>query len=70
VPDGTQIVLMGDRESDIYDLLIAPRNPQQQLLVHAAWDRTLEDRPEQHLWAAAEAAPMMETLTTMVPGKP
>ena len=32
VPDGTQTVLMGDRESDIYDLFIAPRDPQQQLL--------------------------------------
>lgn len=33
VPDGTQTVLMGDREPDIYDLFIAPRKPQQELLV-------------------------------------
>ena len=70
VPDGTQTVLMGDRESDIYDLFIAPRNPQQQLLVRAAWDRKLEDPPEQHLWAAAEAAPMLGTMTITVPAKP
>ncbi|PSR20250.1 MAG: hypothetical protein C7B45_15825 [Sulfobacillus acidophilus] len=49
VPDGTHTVLMGDRESDIYDLFIAPRNPQQELLVRAAWDRKLDDPPGQHL---------------------
>jgi hypothetical protein len=70
VPDGTQTVLMGDRESDIYDLFIAPRNPQQQLLVRAAWDRKLEDPLEQHLWAAAEAAPVVGTMTITVPRKP
>ena len=57
---------MGDRESDIDDLFIAPRNPQQQLLIRAAWDRTLEDPPEQHLWAAA----MLGTMTITVPSKP
>lgn len=70
VPDGTHTVLIGDRESDIYDLFTAPRNPQQQLLVRAAWDRKLEDPPEQHLWAVAEAAPMMGTMTITVPRKP
>ena len=61
---------MGDRESDIDDLFIMPRNPQQQLLIRAAWDRKLEDPPEQHLWAAAEAAPMLGTMTITVPSKP
>ncbi|MHB1955124.1 MAG: hypothetical protein ACYCOU_15415, partial [Sulfobacillus sp.] len=49
VPDGTQIVLMGERESDIYDLFITPRKPQRQLLVRGAWDRTLENPSGQHL---------------------
>ena len=49
VPDGTQIVLMRDRESDIYDLFIAPRKPQQQLLIRGAWDRKLENPSGQHL---------------------
>ena len=70
VPDGTQTVLMGDRESDIYDLFIAPRQPQQELLVRGAWDRTLENPPGQHLWAAAEAAPVIGTMTITVPRKP
>ncbi len=29
VPAGTPTVLMGDRESDIYDVFIAPRDPLQ-----------------------------------------
>ena len=70
VPDGTQTVLMGDRESDIYDLFIAPRDPQQQLLVRGAWDRRLEDPPEQRLWETAEAAPVVGTMTITVPRKP
>lgn len=69
VPSGTQTVLMGDRESDIYDLFIAPRQPGQNLLVRAAWDRKLEDPPEQHLWEAAQAAPVVGTMTITVPRK-
>lgn len=70
IPDGTQSVLMGDRESDIYDLFAAPRNPRQELLVRGAWDRRLTDPPEQHLWAAAEGAPVIGSMTTTVPRKP
>ena len=70
VPNGTRTVLMGDRESDIYDLFIMPRHPGQELLVRAAWDRKLVDPPEQHLWAAAEAAAVIGTMTITVPSKP
>jgi hypothetical protein len=70
VPDGVKTILMGDRESDIYDLFMAPRAPQQELLVRAAWDRKLADPPGQHLWAAAEAAPVIGTMTITVPRKP
>ncbi len=34
VPEATQTVLMGDRESDTYDLFIAPREPGQHLLTY------------------------------------
>ena len=70
VPEATQTVLMGDRESDIYDLFIAPRGPGQHLLVRGAWDRKLTDPPESHLWEAAEAAPVLGTMTITVPRKP
>lgn len=70
VPDDVKTVLMGDRESDIYDLFIAPRTPQQELLVRAAWDRNLADPPGHHLWEAVEAAPVLGTMTITVPSQP
>ena len=70
VPDGTRTVLIGDRELDIYDRFIAPRDSQQHVLVRAAWDRKLTDPSNQHLWQAAEAAPMVGTMTITVPRKP
>lgn len=70
VPDGTRTVLMGDRESDIYDLFIAPRDPRQHLLVRGAWNRKLEDPPEHHLWDAVEAASVIGTMSVTVPRKP
>ena len=70
MPDGTRTVLMGDRESDIYDLFIAPRDPRQHLLVRGAWNRKLEDPPEHHLWDAVEAASVIGTMSVTVPRKP
>jgi len=52
---------MADRESDIDDLFIAPRKPQQHWLVRAGRNRKLADPPEQHLWEAAEAAARIVT---------
>ena len=57
VSPGTKTVLMGDRESDIYDLFIAPRTPQQELLVRAAWDRKLADPPGHHLMGGGRSGP-------------
>jgi len=70
VPDGTKIVLMGDRESDIYDGCIAPRKSQQHWLGRGAWNRKLADPPEQPLWEVAEAAPVLGTMKVTVPKKP
>ncbi len=70
VPAGVKTVLMGDRESDIYDLFMAPRTSQQELLVRAAWDRKLADPPNQHLWETAEAGSVLGTMTITVPSKP
>ena len=70
MPAGINTVLMGDRESDIYDLFIAPRAPQQHLLVRGAWDRKLESPAEHSLWGAAGAAPVVGTQVVTVPRKP
>ena len=63
-------MLRGDREADMDDRFIAPRSPQQALLVRAAWDRKPADPPAPHRWAAAEAAPLLGTMPITVPAKP
>jgi len=62
VPDSTKIVLMGDRESDVYDGFIAPKDPQQHWLVRGAQNRKLADPPQQPLWEVAEVAPVLSTM--------
>lgn len=61
---------MGSRESDIYDLFIAPWMPGQELLVRAQRGSGNSKIPPQHLWEAAEAAPMIGPMTITVPRNP
>jgi hypothetical protein len=42
LPDGTQAMVVSDRESDIYDYFVQPRAQQVDLLVRARHDRRLE----------------------------
>ena len=64
-PD-TQLINIGDREADVYDLFLDAAQGRCALLVRAAWDRRVE-HPERYLWAAVEAAPPAGTLTVHVP---
>lgn len=62
----THFVSVGDREADVYDLLVAERPTGVELLIRAAWDRRVE-HPEQYLWATVSAWPVAATLTVHVP---
>jgi hypothetical protein len=62
----TAWVSVGDREADVYDLLVAERPAGVELLIRAAWDRRVE-HPEQYLWATVLAWPVAATLTVQVP---
>jgi hypothetical protein len=62
----TRFISVGDREADVYDLFLVDRPAGVDLLVHAAWDRGVE-QPQQHLWAAIGAAPEAGGLTVAVP---
>jgi hypothetical protein len=62
----THWVSVGDREADVYDLLVAERPAGVDLLVRAAWDRRVA-HPEQYLWATVSAWPVAATLTVHVP---
>jgi hypothetical protein len=43
VPEGTPLVVVGDRESDMYGLFIAPRGATTDILVRANQDRSVEN---------------------------
>ena len=62
----TRFVSVGDREADVYDLLVAARPEGVELLVRAAWDRCVQ-APERYVWATVEAHPVVEHLRLQVP---
>ena len=65
VPDSTRVIMVGDRESDIFDLfLLAASN--HDFLVRAAWDRRLHDSDE-YLWQTVENAPILGRTTVKIP---
>ncbi len=57
VPPATRVVMVGDRESDIFDLFLLA-DSKHDFLVRAAWDRCL-DQSSDHLWDAAQKAPVL-----------
>jgi hypothetical protein len=62
----TRFVSVGDREADVYDLLLVERPAGVELLVRAAWNRRVE-HPEHYLWATVATQPVVATLTVQVP---
>jgi hypothetical protein len=67
-PD-TQLVSVGDREADVYDLFLVDRPAGVDLLVRAAWDRAV-DGPQPHLWEALADAPTLASQQVAVPRRP
>src|SRR5215207_3198070 len=63
----TTFVSVGDREADVYDLLVAPRPVGVELLVRAAQDRCVTDPEAGRLWAAMAQATVVTTATVRVP---
>src|SRR2546425_2865180 len=62
----THWVSVGDREADVYDLLVAERPAGVDLLVRAAWDRR-GGGPPQDLWGAGGGRPAGATLALHAP---
>jgi hypothetical protein len=62
----TQIVSVGDREADIYDLFLLAGELHQDVLVRGSWDRRVA-HPEEHLWSYLEAQPVAGDLTITTP---
>jgi Transposase DNA-binding/Transposase Tn5 dimerisation domain len=66
----TEIISVGDREADVYDLFVAERPAGVELLIRAAWDRRVADAPQPHLWDALAEAPVVATRAVTVPRRP
>ena len=65
LPD-TQIISVGDREADIYDLFLLAQTLHQDVLVRGSWDRRVA-HPEEHLWAYLEAQTPAGEVTISTP---
>jgi hypothetical protein len=65
IPPSTKVVMLGDRESDIYEV-IALALEGHDLLIRAAMNRCVQQR-EGYLWQAAENAPVLGRETIVVP---
>jgi hypothetical protein len=62
----TRFVSVGDREADVFDLLVAARPESVELLIRASWDRCVT-APERYVWATVAAQPVVEELLLQVP---
>jgi hypothetical protein len=62
----THFVCIGDREADVYDLLVQERPSGVDLLVRASWNRRV-DHAERYLWTKVAAQPVVAMLTVRVP---
>lgn len=67
LPLGTQLIHVGDREADIYDLFLhAVQSPPHQLLVRACHDRKVDDEVG-HLRGELEALPVQDACEVQLP---
>ncbi len=62
----THFVSVGDREADVYDLVVAERVEGVDILVRAAWDRRVAHE-ERYLWATGCARTVAEIVPVHVP---
>jgi len=63
-----QFLVVGDRESDVFELFAQERQEGMDLLVRGCWDRRV-DHPERYLWSAMATTPVSGTLTLKVPAR-
>jgi hypothetical protein len=62
----TRWVSVGDREADVYALLVAERPEGVELLMRAAWNRCVR-APERYVWGTVAAQPVVTQLLLQVP---
>lgn len=62
VPDKINVIVIGDRESDIYDLFVQPRRAGMDLLVRATWNRKVSGN-KKYLLPLMEKSPVKGEIT-------
>jgi hypothetical protein len=63
------VVVVSDRESDVFEYFVHPRPAHVDLLVRASWDRCLQDT-SQNLWAAVAGSPVQGKVLVEVERQP
>lgn len=67
LPDHPQVVVIGDREADIFELFAAPRRAGVELLVRVAHTQRRVEHPARYLDQALAAAPLQGAIEIEVP---
>lgn len=67
LPDHPHVVVVGDRESDLYDLFAMPRNSRTDLLVRIRDRRRRVEHPAKYLGKAMDESPVRGETTIQVP---
>ncbi|ACV63017.1 transposase Tn5 [Desulfofarcimen acetoxidans DSM 771] len=62
----TKVVMVGDRESDIFDLFLLASANQYDILVRAAWNCRI-DQSHDYLWPVVESAPALGRTVINIP---
>ena len=55
----TQFYSVGDREADVYDLFLAAREPNVELLIRAIRDRRVLGEETPRIWSSVKATPVV-----------
>jgi hypothetical protein len=69
LPPETEVLTIGDREADIFDLFAAPRRGGAHLLIRAVHQRRIADTPEgetAYIWPIVQEQPPAGTLTVSI----
>lgn len=66
-PESQPLLVVGDRESDIFALFVAPRRPNTDLLVRLGQNRAVEDDDVSLVMDAIESAPILGRYNLRVP---
>jgi hypothetical protein len=69
IPSQTQVLVVSDRESDVFEYFVQPRPDNVELLIRGCWDRRLEDS-DHNLWDSVSNTPVQGTIQIEIGRRP